>query len=966
MNMNLYFGIREAQVRCIPLLALFAAIMMGCGSSSAAESEQLLRLKDGSFTVGHVVPSPYEDHVGWQADGFDSAFQFDVNAIRSISRIIDEDVSELGMPEGQLFQLSSGGMLAGRLMEMNEDVVVVESNLLGTIEIERSQIVSFSDAGYMGALVYSGPLKPDTWKAVSKPEDWEFDAGMLKANAQGASVVGNVQLPSKSQINLVLSWKGVADFVFSFGTQAMNRASPTDQIPAAARLEVWDKQLALVREVPGNADIALLSDISGVNSRVELTLFIDQELGIVTVCDSHGRPLETITAKADSPTVRSSVHLVNSGPSLTIERFEVREWDGHSNEVRGREQGYVLGKDGESIAGVVAGFNPTLQQVALQMAGEEEKRFYPLASIRRADVLPVPSVRQATPGGSDRDLPPPVDQPPSPDQAAQEQEAQEAASEIVEMAAQPEAQPMIETVFTDRSRFRGRWFAAQDGQLRLAVEGVKSRTHGDQLHFAPSDILGWVGTTDRYANDFIDHKSGVLKLVDSQLAGYLEESSPSETTTGLHWRPYSSLVSSEIAGEMSGAIVYRRSIPKSTSMNKLRQIIGTSPPEAEENQLTGAHEVLFRTGDAIDAVVESVDDKGMTFQSLQTSTKFAAHEEIHSICLNESRATNEVPKDKLQRLMTVPRSMKNDPPTHLLISVSGDYLRGRLLSINQQKIVFEVRLEVVEIARAEVAKVIWLHDRNWDEANGKQSGEEQGDASPLADGRFRVHTVGVDDRGLTFVPKVMVNGILSGESRLLGDCSVNLAEVTQLIFGQNIGEQIRAFNDDPWTLSLAQYPKVFLQTGDELDPSAGTQSELVGEPAPEFLLDTIGGELFQLKDHRDRIVVLDFWASWCGPCVQTMPLVESAVAEIGESKVQLVAVNLQETANRVEAAMEKLKLNSTVLLDVNGEVASLYNANAIPQTVIIDRSGNVTHVFVGGGPRLVAQLKEALRSLLMN
>lgn len=963
MNMMMYLRIRGLELRCIALLAANIVMFAALANRVAAEPKQLLRLKDGSFTVGQVVPSSHENRVGWRTDGFNANFHFDVSAIRSISRIIAEDAPDAVLPDGQLFELSEGGMLAGKLLELNDEFVLVESDLLGTIEIERTQLLSFSDAGYMGELVYGGPLKANTWKAVSDSEDWEFEAGMLKANAQGATVVGNVQMPSKSQINLVLSWKGVADFVFSFGTQSELVISPSEQIPAAARLEVWDKQLALVREVPGNADIALLSDISGVNSRVELTLFIDQDLGIVTVCDSHGRPLETITARASSPTVRSAVHLVNSGPALTIERFEVRHWDGHSTGAAGRDKGYVLGKDGQSITGVVAGYEPETQQVLLQTA-DGELATYPLASIRRADVLRIASTRSTKLSDSNRAIPPPVEQPPTPEQGEKSGEAEP----VVEPNHGPsESQVMIETVFTDRSRFRGRWLTAQDGRLRCAIDGVTSRTHNGPLSFAPGDILGWVGTNDRHVNEMGNEKSGVLKIGDSQLAGYLDESSPDMTTTGLHWRPYSSLNSSEISDEMSGAIVYRRSIPKSTALNKLRPQTEEAAEAGSADELQGAHEVLFRTGDAIDAVVDSVDAQGMIFRSSQTSTTFAAHEEVHSVCLNEPGPVGETSKDKLQRLMTVPRSMKNDPPTHLLISVSGDYLRGRLISIDREKIVFGVRLEVVEVSRAEVAKVVWLHDRNWEEPSKKSATEtDDNKATPFADGKFRVHTVGVDDRGLTFVPKGMVKRTLSGQSRLLGDCSVNLDEVTQLIFGRNIGEKIREFNDDPWTLSLAQYPKVFLQAGDAMDPNAGTLSELVGQPAPEFMLDTIDGELFQLREHHDRVVVLDFWASWCGPCVQSMPLVESAVAEMGESRVQLVAVNLQETANRVAAAVEKLKLNSTVLLDVNGEVASLYNANAIPQTVIIDRSGNVTHVFVGGGPRLVAELKEALRSVLSN
>ena len=94
-----------------------------------------------------------------------------------------------------------------------------------------------------------------------------------------------------------------------------------------------------------------------------------------------------------------------------------------------------------------------------------------------------------------------------------------------------------------------------------------------------------------------------------------------------------------------------------------------------------------------------------------------------------------------------------------------------------------------------------------------------------------------------------------------------------------------------------------------------------------------------------------------------MPLVEEAVGQLGSDKVQLVAVNIQETAARAQAAVDRLKMTSTVLLDSDGQAAAAYAANAIPQTVIIDRAGKVTHVFVGG-PKFVAQFKQALAAVV--
>ena len=145
----------------------------------------------------------------------------------------------------------------------------------------------------------------------------------------------------------------------------------------------------------------------------------------------------------------------------------------------------------------------------------------------------------------------------------------------------------------------------------------------------------------------------------------------------------------------------------------------------------------------------------------------------------------------------------------------------------------------------------------------------------------------------------------------------------------------------------------------------GTESPLVGKPAPDFTLDLVGGKSFHLAESKGKeVVVLDFWATWCGPCLQAMPQVERAAAQFKDQNVRLVAVNLQETAEQVTALLERQKLHVTVALDRDGAVAEKYKAVAIPQTVIIGRDGNVARLFVGGGPHLEDQLKEAITAAL--
>jgi peroxiredoxin len=95
-----------------------------------------------------------------------------------------------------------------------------------------------------------------------------------------------------------------------------------------------------------------------------------------------------------------------------------------------------------------------------------------------------------------------------------------------------------------------------------------------------------------------------------------------------------------------------------------------------------------------------------------------------------------------------------------------------------------------------------------------------------------------------------------------------------------------------------------------------------------------------------------------------MPQVDKVAAEFADQGVELVAVNLEEKEERIQAALDRLKIKVPVALDRNGRIAEKYGASAIPQTVIVDRTGKVARLFVGGGPRFGDQLRTALQAVL--
>jgi len=140
---------------------------------------------------------------------------------------------------------------------------------------------------------------------------------------------------------------------------------------------------------------------------------------------------------------------------------------------------------------------------------------------------------------------------------------------------------------------------------------------------------------------------------------------------------------------------------------------------------------------------------------------------------------------------------------------------------------------------------------------------------------------------------------------------------------------------------------------------------LLAKPAPGIKLDLLGGGKLDLAALKDKnVVILDFWATWCGPCQRAMPVIEKVAAEYKEKGVLLYAVNIQEAPEDVQKFLDDSGLKLPIALDKEGDVARAYQANAIPQTVLVGKDGTVQAVHVGLLPNLEEQLKKELDTLV--
>ena len=140
---------------------------------------------------------------------------------------------------------------------------------------------------------------------------------------------------------------------------------------------------------------------------------------------------------------------------------------------------------------------------------------------------------------------------------------------------------------------------------------------------------------------------------------------------------------------------------------------------------------------------------------------------------------------------------------------------------------------------------------------------------------------------------------------------------------------------------------------------------LEGKTAPTFTTSLIDGTEFDLLSQRGKIVVLDFWATWCGPCIRGLPMLLETVAEFDESEVILVAVNQGESVSEIQEFVDHFDLDElTVALDQDQSSGTLYGVKGIPHTVVIDSEGFIRDVSVGFSPFQGTDLRRLLKKLL--
>ena len=158
-------------------------------------------------------------------------------------------------------------------------------------------------------------------------------------------------------------------------------------------------------------------------------------------------------------------------------------------------------------------------------------------------------------------------------------------------------------------------------------------------------------------------------------------------------------------------------------------------------------------------------------------------------------------------------------------------------------------------------------------------------------------------------------------------------------------------------------------SGEQEPPSGGQgigeSNPLLGKPAPAFVTVDPDGNSIDLNKHLGKdVILLDFWATWCGPCIRAMPEVAGVAKKFKDRGLVFYAVNVGEDPDTVKAFLKQYKFDIPVAMDFDGKIQNAFLGHGLPHTIVVGKDGRVQVDHLGYWPGLASELSEQVDALL--
>lgn len=966
-----------------------------------------LTLQDGSVIAGQFAPEASPEQIRWQGTGFVTPFVFPTQHVQAVRLIPAEEEQQPEIRQNELLvELNNEDLLIGELLSWEAGRLRLRTAACGEVSVEEKSLrrLWFSNQNQSPLSLLGQGL--DSWDKVQG--EWQQQGQRLICLTPRGSLQGDFAIPDQSLIELELAWDKSPEFSVRLGIDLP--AGPNSQQGLA--LECWNKQLLLLADREHAAQLTPLLRLED-KSQLRMKIYFDQLAHRVWVVVNDQAPREISLTKLHTqveqirrqkakvspaekvpaaqggfeafrravanvieehkvqPRPRTGIVVENYGDGLKLNRLRVLPWNGTPPQSQASAEWYWKLRGDETLTGPFAEFSAESRTLGIQTDAAGTVRQIPLQDLHSLEI--------------GRDL--------------------------------HGHEPATRAILHNRMQLSGELAGIDSESLSLRISYLSDplRIPLRELQFLipPHGQQQAPASATPNESSELGSRQGRLLLEGTNLQGELVDAVHSETASCLAWKPALAELASPLQHSAAGRIVYRVRDEKSAAesqpqppqprqaqpeqrqadavnvFQRIRDVLqnrnspAARPTPSSASRSRQPHELHLVTGDMFPCKFVSANAEQLVVSlDEDEEPRTIPASRVKALLLARGATLPELSEEKRKRLLTVPRNQQHSPPTHLLSLKNGDFLRCRLLHWHGETLQVELHLEQQKWSTSQIEAILWLHPENLivnstgpatpeqqpaDEAESAPDSQPESAPAQVAsadsDQRLLAQVLLPDGNRTTFRLQEFREGKLHGDDELLGSFQFPLQGIDQLLFGKEIDTASLELKFGSWVPRAAPLP-LFLDETDEEETSSARRSAFVGQPAPEFALKQLNGQRFQLKQQRGKILVLDFWASWCGPCMQSMPLLHAALEEFDAEQVQLISINLEEREEEVQKLVERLGWSQQVLLDIDGAVARRYQVTAIPQLFVIDQKGDIAGHVVGGGPKGIGEISRKVQELL--
>lgn len=956
------------------IIALVFSLYISAVFSNDAYSQATLRLNDGDIFQGDFYDrdiqrdSASNEFLVWKCNAFLEPMLVPWSVVDSISHnLTNNQTREITDSQLYVVELEDGESVSGRIEQLDDRTIQLTSSRYAPTQLNLDRVRSIlkvNQSSFEGV----GRLSVNEWKQVlpvkrnDVPDTWLSKAGSIETVIAGSSIAQTATLPSLAVIDVDVAWThSNPNWTVTVGNNL-----PKLELRVRKLEQRDDLSITLLIEEESVADIVTIMIPSLGLESLRLKILCDLEEGRF-VLQQNGRAIGEIASQAKSKSPQSKFdnrvrfQVTNDAPGGMILRelkvsrspFSMPRSVGKENTTESTlGQGpktrlsKVLLTTGKAHIGSIAADETRNGNLRLNTIDGET------LSIAITEIERIEYAMTAPQDSADSD------------------------SNSAGVPSSTQEYCVIQTRAGER--FAGKTLTQSKDQLTLVCNAVTT-----PIGFPANDVSSLQFVRNANTAEADSDREILMKLVCDEVHsnGKLVPSQNVNSDTsgdGWAWRPTGLSDAFLINPSINGTIdIIRNGRESGTAEGQNRGL--SLRTDAYGRSLDPGEPALYlASGDSLPGKLVRLENNTLTFSSELFGQSSLDTTQVKGIRQLVYTGTDRIDALLLKRLLTVPRMARQSPPAHLVVSRDGDMIRGNVTFIDEDLLRIEVRDEEREIWMKNVAEIVWLDPapiNATSDATSDKSGEPITDdlsADPASLKTPTVETNGeqancqlVLNKGsvVSLIPSRIEGGTLLGVHPQLGECNIPLEHTVQILFGNEMEKSRSSSRFAKWKLRHAIDPKFVTE---EADAASGEASELVGKPAVDFELRGLDGKMIKLSDMRGRVVVLDFWASWCGPCRKSLPVIQRIADDFGNESFSFYAINVDEEPNVVQGSAIVLGISNNCLLDPKGTISKAYGASAIPYTVVIDKEGIVRRVFVGANDEAFNTLRESISQYLQD